>query len=383
MTRVQSLLQSGKLARIAGVAGLTLMLAGVVMQPFVSIEQCLGLAGTILYAGSLGVHRRPREVEPIAAPQTLAANPAEVEPAQPSHGTVRDLTTAMGLFSSVIIDQVETSVSSVMTENRQMREMAGEMAVGASEAKDQFQLSMTRAKAAETEIEQLKTVGERLTTSIEAIAADVKRSVAIGHAATEQASATRQCVETMATLSGSVAEVVNVIDTIARQTRMLALNATIEAARAGDAGKGFAVVAGEVKHLAHQTAEATAIISDKINSIVDTVRASVNSLQALVGTVETMASATNSIGEAIVTQTELANLLDSSLDGMHTAIFTLSREIREATQIAANSGMLSDLVRDTADSVDAYMAGLRSSLEAVGVGMGHREPAHEPVSDAA
>jgi methyl-accepting chemotaxis protein len=79
----------------------------------------------------------------------------------------------------------------------------------------------------------------------------------------------------MAALSRTVSEVTQLIDAIARQTRMLALNANIEAARAGEAGKGFAVVANEVKQLSHQTADATHTIGQKIGEMTGMVAESV------------------------------------------------------------------------------------------------------------
>ena len=66
-------------------------------------------------------------------------------------------------------------------------------------------------------------------------------------------------VEAMARIkesSGKIADIIGLIDEIARQTNLLALNAAVEAARAGDAGRGFAVVASEVRSLAQRSSQA-------------------------------------------------------------------------------------------------------------------------------
>jgi methyl-accepting chemotaxis protein len=285
-------------------------------------------------------------------------------------GAVQDTQTAMRLFGSAIVDQVDSSVSTVLSENHQMREMASEMATASAQAMDQFRGAMSQAVEAEGGIEQLNAFGNELSGSIRFIGSEVKRSIAIVRDASAQAEITRGCVETMAALSRTVSEVTKMIDVIARQTRLLALNANIEAARAGDAGRGFAVVANEVKQLARQTADATNTIGQKIAEMTRMVAESVESLQALVGTIASVDAVSGSIGQAIVEQESLAARVSSSLETMRDAVFTLSREIREAAQIASNSGMLSEIVLETANSVDGHMSALKRKLEDIGADMG-------------
>ena len=327
----------------------------------------LRLVGAVVIVVAL-IARAPTRA--AAAPAIVALPPAGTALAIASPGTTQDMQTAMRLLGSTIVEQVDTSVSTVLNENHQMREMASEMAAAAEQATEQFKHSMERATVAESSIEELQSFSGELAQSIEVIGTSVTSSLAIVRDATERASATRACVESMATLSNAVSQAVRLIDDIARKTRMLALNATIEAARAGEAGRGFGVVADEVKSLSQQTADATRTIGDKIAQMAGMVTQSVELLHALVATIESVDAASGSIGRTIADQHSIAGRVTASLSDMREAVFTLSREIREAAQIAANSGMLSDLVLETANSVDGLMTGLKVKLRDIGEGMG-------------
>ncbi|KYH35504.1 methyl-accepting chemotaxis protein McpC [Clostridium tepidiprofundi DSM 19306] len=74
-------------------------------------------------------------------------------------------------------------------------------------------------------------------------------------------------INEIAESSGKIYDIVDVIDSIAKQTSLLSLNASIEAARAGEHGKGFAVVAEEVRKLAEQSSNATNMIKEIIDQV--------------------------------------------------------------------------------------------------------------------
>jgi methyl-accepting chemotaxis protein len=121
---------------------------------------------------------------------------------------------------------------------------------------------------------------EETSASMEEISATVKKNAENAKHANDLTRGTRdvadrggevvaQAVSAMARIEESsrkIADIISVIDEIARQTNLLALNAAVEAARAGEAGRGFAVVASEVRSLAQRSSQAAKDIKDLITN---------------------------------------------------------------------------------------------------------------------
>jgi methyl-accepting chemotaxis protein len=109
--------------------------------------------------------------------------------------------------------------------------------------------------------------------------------------------------------SRKIADIIGIIDEIARQTNLLALNAAVEAARAGDAGRGFGVVASEVRNLAQRSSQAAKDIKNLITTSNDQVKMGVEltnragaSLQEIVESIRKVADVVSDIANASAEQ---------------------------------------------------------------------------------
>ena len=119
---------------------------------------------------------------------------------------------------------------------------------------------------------------------------------------TKEANASEESVRLMsesmmniATSSGDMTNIVDMITTIAEQINLLSLNAAIEAARAGDAGKGFAVVADEISKLADQTSSSINEINSLIKSNENEINNSLSGVEETVRKISYIIEGINSI----------------------------------------------------------------------------------------
>jgi len=96
-----------------------------------------------------------------------------------------------------------------------------------------------------------------------------------------------------------------IIDTVADQTKLIAFNAALEAASAGEAGKRFGVVAGEIPRLADSVTESTGEIARKVAEIQE-------SISRLVVTSE---KGTAGIEQGMTESNQVVHFLNTLVDG--------------------------------------------------------------------
>ncbi|WP_342359782.1 methyl-accepting chemotaxis protein [Terrarubrum flagellatum] len=123
--------------------------------------------------------------------------------------------------------------------------------------------------------------------------------------------------------SHKIADIITVIDEIARQTNLLALNAAVEAARAGEAGRGFAVVASEVRSLAQRSSQAASDIKDlilnssgRVKEGVEFVNSAGSALGEIVGSIRQVADIVSEIVNASAEQASGVEQVHASLSRM-------------------------------------------------------------------
>lgn len=181
---------------------------------------------------------------------------------------------------------------------------------------------------------------EQLVSTVRAIEEQAGQSDEAGRRAVEEADQVRATVQSLATASQEIGDVVGLISQVASQTRLLALNATIEAARAGESGKGFAVVASEVKTLASETADATSRIEQQVHAIQAATGAAVTAIETIGTTVRGMGDNVSAIAGAVGEQRQAAAELSRTTTEAAGAVSGVNEDVTaigEAT-IATSTG---------------------------------------------
>ena len=86
--------------------------------------------------------------------------------------------------------------------------------------------------------------------------------------------------------SKAISKVMDLINTLADQTKLIAFNAALEASSAGESGKRFSVVASEIRRLADSVTDSTHEIEDRIQEIQDSIHRLVITSEKGVGSIK-------------------------------------------------------------------------------------------------
>jgi len=163
----------------------------------------------------------------------------------------------------------------------------------------------------------------------------------------EQMEAVADIVVRLSEQSQAIGEIITTVSDIAEQSNLLSVNASIEAAKAGEHGKGFAVVAQEIKSLADQSKQATALIRtilfDVQKAISSSVLATEQGNKAVEAGVKLSTQAGESIEALAESVTEAANAAiqiaasnQQQLAGMDQVVSAMEN-IRDASMETAGS----------------------------------------------
>nr|WP_269141396.1 methyl-accepting chemotaxis protein [Sphingomonas sp. IC-56] len=185
------------------------------------------------------------------------------------------------------------------------------------------------------------------------------------------ASTSSQRIDAIREDAAKIDSVIELVDGVARQTKLLALNATIEAARAGDVGRGFAVVAGEVKALASRTSTATADVREQTGSIVGQIATASARMTETAGKIDEVAAIASFIAASVTQQRRATLEIGEETNQVATHIDDVRERAEELASGARITGSLARAMNETvagisrqADTLRAETAGFLQRIRA-------------------
>ncbi|HBQ85507.1 MAG TPA: chemotaxis protein [Syntrophomonas sp.] len=168
------------------------------------------------------------------------------------------------------------------------------------------------------EAEKLADMSGELSDTMQKVSQVVEEVASYAQVVSNQGISLMESARDAAVHLGETGEVLEFINSIAKQTKLLGLNAAIEAARSGEHGKGFAVVADEVRKLA----ENSTLSVERISKILHDIEKSV---QIITGGV-------NDSGEAIQKQAQLTQTASANVQ----QLMAMSEELSGLAQHLAS-----------------------------------------------
>ncbi len=264
--------------------------------------------------------------------------------------------------TAAILNHLDHMVSSLRPLLKEVASSSKEVEEVSSEMKERLERASREAEEAGARATRMRDEGRailqsveeesqsinEISTAIQEISQNTTRASMITKEAVEKARNAQEIMHKVGAASQEIEGVIQLITSIAEQTKFLALNATIEAARAGEAGKGFAVVANEVKELARQTAEATEDITQKIRAMQAGSEEAIRAADEITGIIQEIDQIASAIAAAVEEQTAVISDIAQKVDEQRGSAERFAQEAEEAYAAAQKT-----------------LAGVKENLEAI------------------
>ena len=234
-----------------------------------------------------------------------------------------------------VIHNVHTSSDSVGKGSEQLSQASQQLSQGASSQASGTEEISSSMEQLSANIEQNLSSAQNADEKVNRVSRDAEKG---GEAVTKSVDAIKL-----------IAEKIQVIDEIARNTNMLALNAAIEAARAGESGKGFAVVAAEVRKLAENSQKAAGEITNIAESSVKISEEAGNLIGSIIPEIQATALLVQEIFTSSREQSSGAEEVNKAMQQLDRIIQQNAASSEEVASMAEELNGQAEFMRDTVE----------------------------------
>ncbi|MEY4428975.1 MAG: hypothetical protein RLZZ182_1664 [Pseudomonadota bacterium] len=266
-----------------------------------------------------------------------------------------------GKFGNAL-NQLNVNLRSIV---RDARTEVEQMLLATREIAEGNQDLSSRTESQASSLQQTAASMEQITGTVKTSSDTASQAATLAQQTTEVTQRTSAAVgavtNTMQGIEESsrrIAEIIQVIDSIAFQTNILALNAAVEAARAGEQGRGFAVVAAEVRALAGRTATAAKEVKHLITDSAEKVEAGSRITSAAQHTMDEALHSVQGVNHLVESISHGAHEQLSGISQINQAVAQLDSITQQnaaaVEQIAAASMALASRAKVVAETVQVF-----------------------------
>jgi methyl-accepting chemotaxis protein len=165
------------------------------------------------------------------------------------------------------VGTIDGSIQDLSSSSSQISTTSNEQASAVKEIVTTMEDSDALTKGIEKRISEVAQISERTRSVVVSGVNNVEASLSKMEEIKVSNNDTISGIRSLGEKIEAIWDIVNIINSIADQTKIIAFNAELEASAAGEAGKNFQIVASEIRRLADSTVSSTSEIKNKINEI--------------------------------------------------------------------------------------------------------------------